>query len=745
MMLTKNYPQSVVLTFCFFLILFSATIKAQNYQLVWSDEFDDATIDSSVWNFETGPTFETLHYYTDRPANATIVAGKLNIIALQESYQGYNYTSALLKTENIFSWRYGRIEARIKLPRTTGFVPAFWMLPQDNFYAYWPWSGEIDIMEHPTNHDRIFGTCHTWQYSYFTGSLHPAGSSIQVTDSETAFHLYAVEWSSDRIDFFVDDQKYFTFNNEHSGFETWPFDQPFYILFAVGVGGGWVGDPDETTVFPAVMEVDYVRVYQDLQDVIIYGPDYIPEGSPALSYYAPALDGAQYLWSVPNTAQIKSGQGTAQITVDWGFFSGDVELLLATNEGSRLIEFPVVLSNNLLKNSSFEKGAKYWNQVSGYPAEAIFTISTLDQHSGNKAMAVEVKTPGVNAWDVQLSQTNLSLKSGTNYSASLWAKSETNSQITAAVINSTSFFLYESKTIQLTNVWIKYEFSFQVSADVTASFNIDLGNHTGKYVFDDFQLTAPAQNDSNQVKNADFSAGDSGWTFNSFYPAVATAAVSDGELVVTIDNGGIYAWDVYVGQAGVTLEKGKEYTVSFDAYASAPRDISPLVGKNSDPWTAYSGSRIITLSTVRKSYSYSFIMNNSTDIQARIGFDIGSSAEDVFLDNVFLSLGNWPAAIEIQPKNKPHSFELFQNFPNPFNMETEIVYALPEASPVDLAIFNSVGQRVRTLVAGEQRAGRYAICWKTIDATGTDLPTGVYFCRLTAGRFCETRKMVLLR
>ena len=254
-------------------ILFLSTLvnNAQNMKLVWADEFNEATINRTMWDFKIGPTYETLHYFTDRIDNAKIVDGKLQIIALEEAYQGFNYTAALLKTENIYNFRYGRIEASIKLPHTTGFVPGFWLLPQNSQYGYWPWSGEIDVMEHPTNQDKIYGTCHCWQYSYFTGSMQPAGGNIQVTDSETEFHVYAVEWSPDKIDFFVDDQNYYTFNNDHTGFKTWPFDEPFYILLAMGVGGGWVGPPNASTVFPAIMEVDYVRVYQDLNDVSISG------------------------------------------------------------------------------------------------------------------------------------------------------------------------------------------------------------------------------------------------------------------------------------------------------------------------------------------------------------------------------------------------------------------------------------------------------------------------------------------
>jgi beta-glucanase (GH16 family) len=739
----KMHHKAIMALLCLLLLtLYAADIRAQGPEIVWADEFEDPAIDRTSWSFEVGPTFETLHYYTDRAANAKIVDGKLQIIALKESYQGFNYTSALLKTQNAYYWRYGRIEARIKLPRTTGFVPAFWMLSQDGLYGWWPWCGEIDIMEHPTNQDKIFGTCHTYKYSYFTGTMNPAGGSIQVPDSETEFHVYKVQWTPEKIDFYVDDQNYFTFNNEYAGFEAWPFDQPFYLILGMGVGGGWVGNPDATTVFPGVMEVDYVRVFQNVQDVSIFGPDDVLQGSKALSYYAPSYEDVQYLWSVPNTAKITSGQGTPRIAVDWGFYSGTVDLTLVTLFGPQFMRYPVKASNNLLKNSGFEKGAKYWNKVGNYPAEAVFTVSTLYQHAhtGDRALAVDVKKPGVNAWDVQLSQTNLSLKSGQTYHAGFWARSETNSSITAAVINSSTYLLYGSMTFQLTNAWSQCDFSFQAPGNATGSFNIDMGGHTGRYVFDDMQLTIPEQDDQNQLKNPDFSSRMDEWVFNSFPPAVANASEWYQEVYVSIENGGVNPWDVYFGQSGLMIEKGKEYTVSFDAFAEAPRQISPLVGRNSDPWTVYSGSNPIVLTTERQTFSYSFVMQDPTDSQARLGFDLGGSSEDVFLDNIFLSQGRWSTSVAAQGGQAPRSLKYFQNTPNPFNQSTMITFDLPEESFVTLAVYDLNGRLVDTPLESRQSAGVHSIRWN-----GNPHASGLYFLKISTSFCSRVNRMLLIK
>ena len=178
--------------------------------------------------------------------------------------------------------------------------------------------------------------------------------------------------------------------------------------------------------------------------------------------------------------------------------------------------------------------------------------------------------------------------------------------------------------------------TINVPSEATASFNVDMGGHTGRYYFDDFALTTPELTQSNQIENPDFSNGDSAWTLSTLWPAQATAAVENGEYAVSISHGGTNVWDINAGQAGLLIENGKRYIVSFDAYAAAPRQISALVGKNAAPWTIYSGSQVISLTTTKKTYTYSFTMNYETDSQARLGFDIGGSSTDVVFDNIML-------------------------------------------------------------------------------------------------------------
>jgi beta-glucanase (GH16 family) len=217
--------------------------------------------------------------YTDRPENARLEDGMLVIEAHREEYDDAEYTSARIHSSGKGDFLYGRFEIRAKLPRGQGTWPAIWMLPSDPFaYATnceegewqgnsdcdaWPNSGEIDIMEHvgyQMNH--VHGTVHT--KAYFWQVWEQRKGRIILDDVADAFHVYAIEWTPERIDAFVDDTLYFTYVNEQKGWEEWPFDKPFFLIMNVAVGGAWgrAGGPIDETVFPQKMLVDWVRVYQ---------------------------------------------------------------------------------------------------------------------------------------------------------------------------------------------------------------------------------------------------------------------------------------------------------------------------------------------------------------------------------------------------------------------------------------------------------------------------------------------------
>ena len=305
----------------------------------------------------------------------------------------------------------------------------------------------------------------------------------------------------------------------------------------------------------------------------------------------------------------------------------------------------------------FEKGVRYWNKAIGYPAAADFSLTSNDVHEESFSLFVDVKTAGSNPGDIQLSQKNFILNAGKQYRASFWAKSPAaNSTLNDAIINSANYTLYANKSITLTNTWTKYELNFSAPSNAFASFNIDMGGHTGNYYLDNFVFTTPELTNLNQIVNPDFTDSSASWVLTTYSPAQANGSVQNGEYAVSINNGGTYPWDINLGQVDFLIEKGKQYTVSFDAYAASPRQISALVGKNSSPWTVYSGSQIFLLTTTKQTYTYSFFMNDLTDNQARLGFDIGTSLADVFFDNVMLNFGVTPT-LTVAPSNHPVTYE----------------------------------------------------------------------------------------
>lgn len=235
------------------------------YQLDWVDEFDGPDIDPSIWARAVGPGNgnNELQYYTNSPSNARIEDGKLIIEARKEKKAGWPYTSAKLQTLGRKSMRYGRIEARAKLPRGTGSWPAIWMLPE-NGLAYgkgWPDSGEIDIMEHVGfDPGVVHFTVHTSDYNHKIGTQRTAVQTV--ADADAAFHTYAMEWTPDAVRTFVDGHQGFEFKREPGDWRKWPFDTPFYLILNLACGGDWGGQRGmDAASLPWRMEIDWVRAY----------------------------------------------------------------------------------------------------------------------------------------------------------------------------------------------------------------------------------------------------------------------------------------------------------------------------------------------------------------------------------------------------------------------------------------------------------------------------------------------------
>ncbi len=240
-------------------------LSRARWQLVWHDEFDGTALDAGKWVRETGGGGwgnAELEFYTDRTENARVAGGNLIIEARRETFGNRDYTSARLKTQGLGAWRYGRMEARIQIPRGQGLWPAFWMLGDNCVTVAWPACGEIDIMENIGKEPRrVHGTVHGPGYSGAQGVTSTYERSAGAFAD--TFHVFAVEWDPGAIRWYVDDTLYKTVTpNDLPG--PWVYDHPFFIILNVAVGGSWPGNPDTTTVFPQTMRVDYVRVYRKI-------------------------------------------------------------------------------------------------------------------------------------------------------------------------------------------------------------------------------------------------------------------------------------------------------------------------------------------------------------------------------------------------------------------------------------------------------------------------------------------------
>jgi len=264
----------------------SLPVGAGEWKLVWSDEFDKAgPPDEAKWGYETGfiSNNEQQFYTRARQENARVENGRLIIEARKEKYTASssdraarskrksrasrgpadaNYTSASLTTRGKASWTYGRIEVKAKLPSGRGTWPAIWTLGTNIGEAGWPMCGEIDIMEFVGFEPRIVhANIHTPKYNHAINT--GKGAKISVADVSDVFHVYAIEWDARKIDFFVDDRKYFTFRNEGTGKDVWPYDKDQYLILNLAIGGTWGGRKGiDDGIFPQRYEIDYVRVYQ---------------------------------------------------------------------------------------------------------------------------------------------------------------------------------------------------------------------------------------------------------------------------------------------------------------------------------------------------------------------------------------------------------------------------------------------------------------------------------------------------
>lgn len=249
---------------------YDATLPYPGLTLAWSDEFNGTSLATDTWGYESGDGCpglcgwgnNELEYYTAPPNNIFFQDGKMVIEARAETFGGKNYTSARIKTQGKKLFKFGRIDIRAILPKGKGIWPAFWLLPQDNVFGAWPTSGEIDMMENVGSEpSKVLGTLHFGpgpNSTYISRNYFLNGGAT----FNDQFHLFSLEWKQDQIKWYVDNVLYSTINKADLGANVYPFNEKFFFIINLAVGGNLPGSPDASTTFPQWLIVDYIRVFQ---------------------------------------------------------------------------------------------------------------------------------------------------------------------------------------------------------------------------------------------------------------------------------------------------------------------------------------------------------------------------------------------------------------------------------------------------------------------------------------------------
>lgn len=569
----------------------SAKNSSSNYtekDLVWMDEFSGKKLNAKNWNFEfhePGWVNNELQSYDDSASNTYLKDGFLVIqpLKVQNADGSVSYTSGRINTQGKQTFTYGRIEARIKVPKGQGFLPAFWMMPDDEgFYGQWPKCGEIDIMEVLGNEiDTLYGTIHY-------GEPHNQKQETYKLDSDTfadSFHDFAIEWEPGVIRYYCDGVNYATFNDWYTkrpGFDEVtfpaPFDQPFYIIFNVAVGGNWPGNPDQTTTFgpEAQMVVDWVKVYQkkeyneDVDKVEVAAVEAKVDGSGNM-----VRSGSEN-W---NFLKFQGGNGSLSV-------KNDKLDIIPTSDGPALHSVQVVQWNVPLTKGNIYR---YSFDASADEARTIVTC---------------VSAPN-NGWIRYLPDQYVKLSPEKQH------------------------YSFEFKMLEFTDPKGRIEFNCgnQKSLAPVHISNIRL-EKIGEVDLSTAGLDLLP--DGNMIHNGQFQEGKgrlAHWKIENNANAEIKVSNDKGrrELMVTTPDVMTVFSDVSLSQEGFILPKGKQYIISFDAYASQPSMMSFRFGNFKE---------FPALSTKKQHFEYLYTIPKTNEY--KFSLMLANADTTVYVDNVLL-------------------------------------------------------------------------------------------------------------
>jgi beta-glucanase (GH16 family) len=574
--------------------LLAISVQAQCPTIVWGDEFIGSSLDLTKWSYQVGDGCQEgicgwgnneLQYY--QQSNITLSNGQLHITAKKERVQAKSYTSGRIRTINKGDWTYGRFEARIKLPHGQGLWPAFWMLPTDETYGQWPQSGEIDIMEFvAADPVKTLGNLH-YGDPYPNNKYQGASFALNSGTFPDAFHDFAIEWEAGTIRWFVDDILFMTKTAQDLSPYNWPFDQRFHFLLNVAVGGNLGGTVDPN-IFPKVMDVEFVRVYDGFKPYIT-GDRKVANQETGVSYSLGNLaNGTSVTWAVPTGATIASGQGTSQLVVNFGSSSGNVVATFNTPCGTQQLVIPVFVEPAFNKELSFENFDQpatvtlntytgTFTEVSNPSVSGVNTSSLVGRYVRNSTQQYDVLVYNVsNITDASLYSNNTKKIYMDVYSSAPLG-TEILLQLETSTATSTNYptgrhSRYVGK-VQASNQWQRMVFELLDKPDGAASNSgvtkmillFASNTFTGDtYYYDN--LDSYAAGTSNVAPEISITSPANGATFNSgtIVNVAATATDQDGTIAqveffangnsIGVDNTSPYTvnWTVSAGTSTLT-------------------------------------------------------------------------------------------------------------------------------------------------------------------------------------------------
>ena len=572
--------------------LTEADLLKQGYKLKWKDDFNGDSLNKADWNVEThepGWVNSEWQAYVDSADNIQVKDGKLLLKPIKTVDKDGNasYTSGRINTQGRHDFKYGYFECRAKVPTGKGYLPAFWMMPTDeNLYGQWPKCGEIDIMEvmgQETN--KAYGTIHYGEPHAQSQGTYSVSAADNFADN---YHTYAVDWEPGKITWYIDGIKYHEESDWFSAKENQgtvaypaPFDQPFYMILNLAVGGSWVGYPDESTTYDdQQFAIDYVKVYQkDSYDENVKKPE------------------KEVIFKEADTNGNYITNGEFSVAED---LSDDVDWKFLTAEGGK-------------GSAKIE----------------------------NKEIVISTTEAGKQDYSIQLVQPNLPIRKGGTYTVSFDAYADATRTMKVDVsAPDRSFARYLADTdVDLTTQKQTYTYTFKMEkaddANGRLEFNLGKTASTAAVHITNVKVTWDGKRDTgnektiladgNSVYNGSFQEGENRlgyWDIvNDANASVSVTDLADGRRLKVTSAAGTESGKVLVGQKDLALMNGTNYVLSFSSQAAAAKSMNVTVaGKE---YTA-------ELDNEKKSYSFKFTQDSDNK---DISFDLGLGTT-VWLDDV---------------------------------------------------------------------------------------------------------------